>query len=70
MQTSTTTCDVVASSTICTTQSDNFIAGFSYGEAFNILLLLMILTILFFDKLKNWIFGVKIEQPVKMKYEK
>jgi hypothetical protein len=70
MQTSTTTCDIVGSSTICLTENNNVIAGFSYGEAFNILILLMILTILFFDKLKNWIFGVKIEQPVKMKYDK
>lgn len=43
---------------------------FSYGDSLIILILLMILTILFFDTLKNWIFGVKIEQPVKMKYEK
>lgn len=70
MKTSTTTCDIVGSSTICLTENAYVIAGFSYGEAFNILILLMILTILFFDKLKNWLFGVKIEQPVKMKYEK
>jgi len=66
MQTSTTTCNEVVSSTICTTES----SGFSYGEAFIGFVLLIFFTTYFFNSLKGLILGHKIEQPVKMKYDK
>jgi len=67
MQTSTTTCNAVGSSTECITIGGT---GFTYGESLIILILLMFFTLFFFDRLKNWLFGQKIESPVKMKYEK
>jgi len=68
MQTSTTTCAVSneASTTICITES----SGFSYGEAFLGFVLLLFFTTYFFSTLKTLIIGHKIEQPVKMKYDK
>jgi hypothetical protein len=44
--------------------------GFTYGEVLIILVLLMIFTITFFSELKQWIFGVRIENPMKNKYNK
>ena len=44
--------------------------GFSYGEVMIILVLLMIFTQLFFSALKEWIFGVRVENPMKNKYNK
>jgi hypothetical protein len=66
MQTATTTCEVVGSSTVCAT----FTNGFTYGDSLIILILLMILTISFFDTLKNWLVGQKIDGTVKYKYDK
>jgi hypothetical protein len=69
MNTSTTTCEVGASSTICTTETiQNFVGGFSYGEILMILILLMIFSLKFFAELKLWIFGQKVENPMKNKY--
>lgn len=59
-----------STSTPATTTTQFFIAGFSYGEILIILILIMIFSLIFFDTLKNWILGQKIEQPVKMKYDK
>lgn len=66
MQTATTTCNEVGSSTICTTES----MGFSYGEGFLSFVLLIFFTTYFFSTIKNSILGQKIEQPIKMKYDK
>lgn len=44
--------------------------GFTYGEIMIILVLLMIFTQLFFSGLKEWIFGVKVENPLKNRYNK
>lgn len=44
--------------------------GYSYGEVFIILLLLMIFTQLFFSAVKEYIFGVKVENPLKNKYNR
>jgi hypothetical protein len=61
MQTATTTCDLVGSSTICITETiQNFIGGFSYGEVLMILLLLMIFTLGFFSAIKQFITYQKI----------
>jgi hypothetical protein len=69
MTTATTTCDIVGSSTVCLTDTtQNFIGGFSYGEVITIMLLLMIFTLLFFAKIKEWIFGVKVNNyQIKIK---
>jgi len=61
---STTTATSVASSTVST------INGFTYGEVLVILILLMIFTQAFFSELKQWFFGVRIENPMKNKYNK
>jgi len=45
-------------------------SGFSYGEVLIILVLLMIFTLNFFAELKQWLFGVRIENPIKNKYNK
>lgn len=68
MQTATTTCSASenGSSTICITES----SGFSYGEAFLGFVLLLFFTLYFFNTLKALILGHKIEQPIKMKYDK
>jgi len=61
MITATTTCDIIGSSTVCTTDTtQSFIGGFSYGEVLTILFLLMIFTLLFFAELKKWFFKEKI----------
>jgi hypothetical protein len=44
--------------------------GFTYGEVLIILVLLMIFTQAFFSELKQWFFGVRIENPMKNKYNK
>lgn len=44
--------------------------GFTYGEIIIILVLLMIFTQAFFSELKQWIFGVRVENPTKNKYNK
>lgn len=60
MTTATTTCDIVGSSTICVSDTAQyFVSGFSYGEIIIILYLIMIFTLLFFAKIKDWIFGIK-----------
>jgi hypothetical protein len=50
--------------------SMNYINGFSYGEALIAFFLLLILIHLFFSSLKEYIFGVKLENPPKYKYDK
>lgn len=71
MNTSTTTCETVSSTTTCTTETiQKFVSGFSYGEALIVLILLMIFTISFFSELKIWIFGQRIENPTRSKYNK
>jgi hypothetical protein len=52
------------------TLSTSTINGFTYGEVLIVLLLLMIFTLSFFSELKNWLFGVFIENQVKGKYDK
>ena len=47
-----------------------YIAGFSYGELMIIMLLLMIFTLMFYSELKSWIFGYRIENPMRNKYNK
>ena len=70
MNTATTTCNEGVSSTICTTETiQNFVGGYSYGEVFIILILLMIFTLIFFDKIKLWVFGIKVENSVRIKYK-
>lgn len=65
MITGTTTCDVIASSTVCTTETiQHFINGFSYGEVLIILLLLMIFTLSFFAEIKRWFFKEKINNYI------
>jgi hypothetical protein len=44
--------------------------GFTYGEILIIFILILIFTQLFFSGLKEWIFGVRIENPMKNKYNK
>lgn len=44
------------------------ISGFTYGEALIIFILLLIFTHQFFMGLKEWIFGKRIENPTKNKY--
>jgi hypothetical protein len=67
MQTSTTTCTALASSTECVTI---YGTGFTYGESMQILILLMFFVAFFFDRLKVWLIGTKIQGTVKYKYEK
>jgi hypothetical protein len=62
--TSTTTQQTATSSVILTRN------GFTYGEVLIILVLLMIFTVTFFSELKQWIFGVRVENPIKNKYNK
>jgi len=65
MKTATTTCDIIGSSTICTTDTiQNFVGGFSYGEVLIILLLLMIFTLFFFTELKKWFFKDRINNYI------
>jgi hypothetical protein len=45
-------------------------SGFTYGDVLTILLLIMIFTTIFFSQLKQWLFGVRIENPMKNKYNK
>jgi len=53
---STTTCEIVGSSTQCITQQpEYFINGFSYGSIVIILFLLFIFTLEFFKTLKSWL---------------
>lgn len=44
--------------------------GFTYGEILTIFLLLMLFTMLFFNILQRWIFGVRIENPTSFRYDK
>lgn len=64
MNSSTSTQNIIYSNGISLKQ------GFTYGEVLIILLLLMIFTQAFFSELKQWIFGVRIENPLKNKYNK
>jgi hypothetical protein len=71
MNTATTTCETIDATTTCTTvTSQQFISGFSYGEALIVLILLMIFTLNFFAEVKNWIFGVWVDNPTRNKYNK
>lgn len=71
MNTATTTCETLASTTVCTIETiQKFVSGFSYGEALIILILLMIFTITFFSELKIWLFGQRVENPTKNRYNK
>lgn len=56
--------------TTTATTTQLFINGFSYGEVLIILILLMIFTLHFFAELKNWLFGQRIENPTKQRYDK
>jgi hypothetical protein len=56
--------------TISTTTTVSTINGFTYGDILSVLFLIMIFTVLFFSALKEWIFGVKTENPMKNKYNK
>jgi len=54
--TSTTTCEVIGSSTTCVTQTpEYFVNGFSYGSIVIILFLIFIFTLEFFKTLKEWL---------------
>jgi hypothetical protein len=44
--------------------------GFSYGDIVSIMFLILIFTLLFFDVLKNWILGHKIDGVVKIRSDK
>jgi hypothetical protein len=66
MQTSTTTCNLVGSSTECITVS----LGFSYGEIAIFFILIIFFTTFFFDVLKNWLLGTKLDGSIKIKYDK
>jgi hypothetical protein len=52
------------------TTTQMFISGFTYGEALQVLLLLMIFILLFFSTLKTWIFGHRAEGTTKIKSDK
>jgi len=39
--------------------------GFTYGESLQVLLLIMLFVLLLFSTVKNWLFGVKVQNPVK-----
>lgn len=60
----------IATSTATTTISISTISGFTYGEVMTIFLLLLLFTITFFAELKKWIFGQKVENQAKLKYDK
>lgn len=71
MKTATTTCEVSGSSTICTTETAQYFTnGFSFGEVMIIFMLTLILTTLFFNFLKNWTIGHKIENLIRPDYTK
>lgn len=53
-----TNCEITGSSTVCSTELPQFyVNGFSYGEIMTIFLMILILIILFFKTLKEWIFN-------------
>jgi hypothetical protein len=60
----------ISTTTINTNAGISTINGFTYGEVILVLVLIMIFTITFFAELKQWIFGVRIENPMKNKYNK
>ena len=69
MQTATSTCDIVGSSTICITETiQNFLGGFSYGEVLIIFLLLMIFTLVFFLAIKQFITYQKVNNYYSKKW--
>jgi len=71
MNTSTTTCETSGSSTICTTETaEYFTNGFSFGDVMIIFMLILILTTIFFNFLKNWVIGQKIENQIRPDYNK
>jgi len=61
METSTTTCNEVGSSTECITIANSF----TKGEMFIGFILLLFFSLFFFDRLKTYIFGHKIEHQLK-----
>jgi len=52
------------------TKKNYHISGFSYGEILMIFLLLMIFINQFFSSVKDYIFGIRLENPPKAKYDK
>lgn len=44
--------------------------GFTYGEILIIFVLLLMFSLSFFSELKNWLFGVYVENQPKNKYDK
>lgn len=58
------------STSTATSTGISTINGFSYGEALIVFVLLLIFTNSFFSELKKWIFGVRIENPMRNKYNK
>jgi len=57
---STTTCETIGSSTVCTSTGAMYVGGFSYGEMVIATLLLALLLISFFGGIVNQIAGVKV----------
>jgi len=46
------------------------INGFTYGEILIVFMLLLMFSLSFFSELKNWLFGVYVENQTKNKYDK
>lgn len=61
---------ILSTTTSTTTSAISTINGFTYGDIMVILLLIMVFTLLFFSAIKEFIFGVKVENPMKNKYNK
>ena len=60
--------DLTALST--TTPENTAINGFSYGDIMTIMILLFIFCLLFFNLIKEWVFGVKIDGVAKIRSDK
>ena len=55
---------------IITTNGIAMKQGFTYGEVIIIFVLLLIFTNMFFSELKQFLFGVRLENPMRNKYNK
>lgn len=71
MVSATTTCEVMGSSTQCTTETaEYYLNGFSFGDIMIIFLLILLLTMTFFNNIKTWLVGLKIHNQVRPDFSK
>jgi len=56
---------MTCSSAYSTTTPQNFVGGFSYGEAMTVFLLFLLAAMIFFKQLKELVLGVKIEDKMR-----